>query len=62
PGNGVLGFDPNTSLDTQFAAVRLPVKLADVVEGKNRLTLTLKKRSAAAAHELRITRIELKIV
>ena len=61
PGNGILGFAPNASLDTQFAAVRLPVKLSDVVEGQNRLTLTLKKRSAAAAHELRVTRIELKI-
>lgn len=61
-GNGLVGFPPMESIDTEFPALRFEVDPSIVRLGRNSVTFLLKKRAAEIEHELQVTRVELATV
>jgi len=60
-GQGILGFPPRRRLDMDFSGLRLPVPVARLTRGLNRLELRLKRRRPDADRPLRVRRIELSV-
>ncbi len=58
---GILGFPPRRRLDMDFSGLRLPVPLARLTPGLNRLSLRLKRRRPDADRPVRVRRIELSV-
>ncbi|MCY3759080.1 MAG: hypothetical protein OXG96_15280 [Acidobacteria bacterium] len=61
PGQGILGFPPRRRLDMDFSGLRLPVPVARLTRGLNRLALRLKRRHPDADRPVRVRRIELSV-
>ena len=60
-GHGILGFPPRRRLDMDFSGLRLPVPVARLTPGLNRLSLRLKRRRPDADRPVRVRRIELSV-
>ena len=60
-GQGILGFPPRRRLDMDFSGLRLPVPVARLTPGLNRLSLRLKRRRPDADRPVRVRRIELSV-
>ncbi|MBM3803049.1 MAG: hypothetical protein FJW26_12170 [Acidimicrobiia bacterium] len=59
PGNGMLGFAPNETVDLSFKALRWNVPVQPLIPGRNKFSIALKKRGAGSDKPLRVTRVEL---
>jgi hypothetical protein len=59
PGNGMLGFGPDKTLDLRFQALRWNVPVQALVPGRNKFSIQLKRRGAGSEKPLRVTRVEL---
>ena len=62
PGNGILGFPVQSSIDETFRGIRIDVPPVFLRSEQNELDVVLVERTRGITHDLRINRLELDLV